>query len=98
MDDTRKVQRMIEPLDEADLETDLKFLYHNRTDTVDQFIDEAIPVIKYHVNQVMTTYQDRLLEELTDYMRGEIAGVILRVRRETVHPKKQEADGGHHAW
>jgi len=84
MEKSKKVIKQIEALDEDELEVDLKFLYHNRTDTVDQFIDEAIPLIKYHVNEVMIRYQDRLLEDLTGYLKGEIAGVILRVRRETV--------------
>ena len=87
MDRKRQEFREIEPLDEDELETDLRFLFHNRSETVDQFVEEAIPVIKYHVNQVMARYQDRLLPELTNYLAGEIAGVILRVRRETVIKK-----------
>lgn len=88
MDDKRKVTKQIEPLDEDELEKDLRFLYHNRSDTADLFVEEAIPVIKYHVNQVMAAYQEKLLEELTQYLKGEIAGVILRTRRETVHGGK----------
>lgn len=96
MDGKRKVLKQIEPLDEEDLETDLRFLFHNCTETADQFVDEAIPVIKYHVNQVMASYQDKLLDALTDQIRGEIAGIVLRVRRETVVVK--DGEDGHKAW
>jgi hypothetical protein len=88
MDDRRKVVREIEPLDEDELIADLKFLYHNRTDTVDLFIEEAIPLIKYHINEVMVKYQDRLMDDLTNSLKGEIAGVILRTRRETIYNAK----------
>lgn len=87
MDDSRKSFTEIEPLNEDELDKDLRFLFHNRSETVDQFVEEAIPVIKYHVNQVIGQYQERLLDELSSYLRGEIAGVMLRVKREQViHP------------
>lgn len=106
----RKVLRSIQPLDEDELEKDLRFLFHNRSETVDQFVDEAIPVFKYHANQVMASYQESLLENLTNSLKGDIAGIILRTRRETVYdePKKQtefpkseqpkEFDGGLTDW
>lgn len=84
MNSSRKSFKQIEPLNEDELDKDLRFLYHNRSDTADQFVDEAVPMIKYHVNEVVARYQERLLDELTEYMRGEIAGIILRVRRETI--------------
>lgn len=93
MDRKKQEFRQIEPLDEDELDADLRFLYHNRTDTVDQFVEEAIPVIKYHVNEVIAKYQDKLLSELTNHIQGEIAGVILRVRREVVLRPEKEVVG-----
>lgn len=81
----RRVVREIEPLDEDELTTDLKFLFHNRTEHIDQFIEEAIPMIKYHINEVMVKYQDKLMNDLTNSLKGEIAGVILRTRKETIY-------------
>lgn len=89
MDNRRKIVKEIEPLDEDELTTDLKFLYHNRSDTVDLFIEEAIPVMKYHINQVMVAYQEKLMETLTNSLHGEIAGIILRTRRETILDDKR---------
>lgn len=87
MDAKRIVKRQIEALDEDELDKDLRFLYHNRSDTVDLFIEEAIPIIKYHINEVMVRYQDRLLADLTNSLKGEIAGILLRTRRETIYEK-----------
>lgn len=93
MDDKRKVTSQIQPLDEDELEKDLRFVYQNRSDTVDQFIEEMIPIFKYHANEVMAAYQDKLLDGLTESLRGEIAGIILRMRRETViKPKEGKKD------
>lgn len=102
----RRVLREIEPLNESDLTTDLKFLYHNRADHVDLFVEEALPMIKYHINEVMVKYQEKLLANLTNYMKGEVAGVILRTRQETIYEdvKKERAatvppvEDGTYAW
>lgn len=100
MDNQRRVIREIEPLDEDELTTDLKFLFHNRTETVDLFIEEAIPMIKYHINEVMVKYQDKLMADLTNSIKGEIAGVILRTRRETIYnaPLLKPAEDTRNDW
>jgi hypothetical protein len=84
MDNKKIVVRQIEALDEDELATDLKFIYNNRADTADLFIDEIIPVMKYHIARVMENYQDRLMNSLTNSLQGEIAGIILRTRRDTI--------------
>lgn len=89
MDNRKKIVKEIEPLDEGELTIDLKFLYHNRSDTVDLFIEEAIPVMKYHINKVMVEYQERLMETLTNSLRGEIAHIIVNTRRATVYDDKR---------
>jgi hypothetical protein len=65
-----------------ELIADLKFIYHNRSDTFDLFLDEILPLIDYHVNESLGLYQERVLNEATNYFQGEIAGVLLRTRRD----------------
>lgn len=80
----KQVIKQIEPLDEDELEKDLRFLFNTRSETTDQFIEEAIPVIKYHLNQAMSKYQESLLKDLTFHMKNEIISVIVRSKRETI--------------
>lgn len=107
MDNRRKVIKQIQPLNEEELETDLKFLLMHHSDTAEHFVQEAIPVIKYHLNLAMADYQEKLLENLTWSLKGEIAGIILRTRRDSVYdeakmpsvePKTQEKKGAKHDW
>lgn len=80
----KTVLRQIQPLDEEELEKDIRFTFNNRSDTADQFVDEMIPIIKYHLNQAMSKYQDKLVEDLSFHMKNEIISVIVRNKRETV--------------
>lgn len=87
MDAPKKSYSEIQPVDEEELDKDLRFLFHNRSDTVDQFVEEAIPVFKYHLNKIMDEYQDGLLDDLTENLRGEIVNVMIRTRRgRVIHP------------
>lgn len=86
-----RVVKQVEPVDEDELEKDLRFIYHNRNDTVDQFLDEATSVMKYHLNEMMVRYQEGLLNDLTSSLRGEILDVIVRSRRPTVYGQSPAA-------
>jgi hypothetical protein len=92
MNERPRVIKQIEPVDMDELEKDLRFLYHNRTDTVDLFVDEAIPVFKYHLNELVARYQEQLLADLTSSLSGEIAGIIMRSRRETIKTPVEDPD------
>lgn len=69
------------PTPESELIADLKFLYYNRSDTVDLFLDEALSLFDSHVNERLAQYQERILNESTRYFQGELAGVLVRTRR-----------------
>lgn len=83
--------------EENKLVTDLRFLYENRSDTVDQFLEEALALFEDHLNEKIADYQDRVLEESTQYFKGEIATVLLKTRRQY---RKEQAvkTSDHHAW
>lgn len=89
----KTVIKSIQPLAEEELEKDLRFLFHNRSDTADQFIGEAIPIIKYYLNQAMSQYQEDLVNDLSLHLKNEVIGVIMRNKRETVvedHPPMED--------
>lgn len=80
----KKVLKSIQPLDEAELEKDIRFALNARSETEDQFVEEMLGVVKYHINEVMSKYQESLLKDLTFHMKNEIISVIVRSKRETI--------------
>ena len=74
------------------LVNDLKFLYHNRSDTIDQFMEEALSLFDQHLNERLGDYQETTLEQATQYFKGEMATVLLKTRKQY----RKESD--HHAW
>ena len=78
-----KVYKSIEPLDEEELEKDIRFALQTKWETDDHLVDELIPIIRYHQNEAMAKFQEKMLEDITQYFKGELAGVIMRSRRET---------------
>lgn len=80
----KKVIRSIQPLDEAELEKDIRFTFNTRSETEEQFVDEMMAVVRYHVNEAVSKYQQSLLKDLTFHMKNEIISVIVRSKRETI--------------
>lgn len=80
----KRVVKQIQPLDEDELEKDIRFAFNARSETEDQFVDEMIGVVKYHVNEAMSKYQQKLIDDLSFHMKNEIISVIVRNKRETV--------------
>lgn len=70
-------------LDEDALETDIKFLMHNRSETDEQFIDEAIALIKTHMRTALAQYQVQLIDDLSRHLRDEVVNVVVRSKFET---------------
>jgi len=97
MDENKPVEdvTLVEnPTPESELIADLKFLYYNRSDTVDQFLDEATALFDTHIAERISIYQERVLNESTRYFQGELAGVLMRTRRsyrDESNIEKQEA-------
>lgn len=97
----KQVIKQVQPIDEDELATDLKFLYHNRSDTVDQFIEEATAVMRYHLNQAVANYQYSLHEDLKRQISNEILQIIVRSEKPSIVQSSQqkqapseEADSG----
>lgn len=80
----KNVIKQVSPIDEESAEADLKFLYHNRSDTSDQFVEQGLALIKNHVNEAMLNYQMQLIEDLSTQMRGEIVNIIVRNKRQSI--------------
>ena len=80
----KHVIKEISPTDVDALEADLKFLYNNRSDHVDQFVEEGIALFKSHLHDAMHNYQTQLLEDMSRHLRNEVLNVIVRSRREAV--------------
>lgn len=93
----KKVIKPIHGIDLDELDKDLRFLYQNETETVDQFIEAATDLIVSYLNDGMEHYQEYLMEELPMYFKGEIAGVILRARRKTIVENKND-DSSASGW
>jgi len=78
-----KVYKSIEPLDEEELEKDLRFALQTKWETDDHLVDALIPIVRYQHNEAMGRFQEKMLEDITQYFKGELAGVIMRSRRES---------------
>ena len=91
MGNAKRVIRQIQPINEDELEIDLRFIYDHHANDADRFIDETISIIKYHVNLAMVDYQDAILGDLTHHLQHEVSSVILRTRRETSYEEPKAA-------
>lgn len=80
----KKVIQQIEPINEEELEKDLRFIWNNRSETEDQFLEELIPTIKYHLNEAMARYQVRLINDLGRQLKNEVIGIVVRNKRGTI--------------
>lgn len=80
----KKVIRQIEPLDEDELEKDLRFIWNNRSETEDQFLEEIVPTIKYHLNEAMARYQLSMIDDISRQLKNEVVGIVVRSKRATV--------------
>lgn len=76
---------------EDELITDLKFLFHNRSDTVDQFMEEALSLFDQHLNKRLADYQERTLKNATQYFQGEMATILLKTRQDYRKEAKKNA-------
>ena len=80
----KKVTKQIQPLDEEELEKDLRFAFTNRSETEDQFIEEVMPTIKYHLNEAMSKYQAALVDDISRDLRAHVLSIVVRSKRETI--------------
>lgn len=88
----KKVVRSIANINMDELEQDLKFALHNRSDTDELLLETLMDVVTYHVNQAVATNQTEIVNELSLYFRNEAIGVVKRVREN--RPKLEVTDNG----
>lgn len=80
----KKVVRSIEPLDEEELEKDIKFVLNSRSDTEELLISELVNVVKYHTNEALSRYQLHIVEDLSRNLKNEILEIIVRSKRSSI--------------
>lgn len=80
----KKVVRSIEPLDEEELEKDIKFALNSRADTEETLLAELVNVVKYHTNEALSRYQHHLVEDISRNLRNEILSIVVRSKRSAI--------------
>lgn len=88
----KKMLRSIANINMDELEQDLKFALHNRSDTDELLLETLMDVVTYHVNQAVATNQIEIVNELSLYFRNEAIGIVKRVREN--RPKLEVTDNG----
>lgn len=88
----KKMVRSIANINMDELEQDLKFALHNRSDTDELLLETLMDVVTYHVNQAVATNQIEIVNELSLYFRNEAIGIVKRVREN--RPKLEVTDNG----
>jgi hypothetical protein len=94
----KKVLKQIQPLNEEELVADLKFLLNTHWDTNDQLIEQLVPLVKYHVTQVMSDYNQEIITNISRHLQSEVVGVVVRSKREAVYEDKPEVEEVESAW
>lgn len=80
----KKVVKSIEPLDEEELEKDIKFALNSRSDTEELLISELMNVIKYHTNEALSRYQHHLVEDISRNLKNEVLSIVVRSKRSSI--------------